>query len=238
MSGDHQPLLLPDAARPISVLKPDSRDQTLLHVLVGSRRVGDVPAERAAALGVRPGAAWTAELAAECAHAMELRRAVRRAGSLLRAAERTRPELKQALRDRGFAEAIAEEAVGKVAASGFLNDEAVTQRAVDRMTGLGRSDEAIRQKLAARGIDPEEADEAIEAADAAPAPDRAAGLAKQLAARLPKGLEAAGRWRRVLAGLSRAGYSEEESLDAARTALGEPPESATAESEPTEPTDE
>lgn len=229
MSGDHQPMLLPDAARPISALKPDSRDQTLLHVLVGSRRVGDVPAERAAALGVKPGAAWTAELAAECAHAMELRRAVRRAGSLLRAAERTRAELKQALRDRGFVEAIAEEAVGKVAASGFLNDEAVTQRAVDRMTGLGRSDEAIRQKLAARGIDPEEAEEAIEAADAAPAPDRAAGLAKQLAARLPKGLAAAVRWRRVLAGLSRAGYSEEESLEAARTALGEPPEAEPAE---------
>ncbi|MCC6949852.1 MAG: RecX family transcriptional regulator [Phycisphaerales bacterium] len=231
MSGDHQPMLLPDAARPISVLKPDSRDHTLLHVLVGSRRVGDVPAERAESLGVRPGAAWTAELAAECTHAMELRRAVRRAGSLLRAAERTRAELKKALRDRGFVEAIAEEAVGKVAASGFLNDEAVTQRAVDRMTGLGRSDEAIRQKLAARGIGPEEAEEAIEAAEAAP--DRAAGLAKQLAARLPKGLAEAGRWRRVLAGLARAGYSEEESLEAARTALGEPPEA-----EPVEPADE
>lgn len=235
MNAHDQPMLLPDAARPISALKPDSRDQTLLHVLVGSRRVGDVPAERAAALGVMPGVPWTPELAAECSHAMELRRAVRRAGSLLRASERTRAELKQALRDRGFVEPIAEEAVARIAASGFLNDEAVTQRAVERMTGLGRSDEAIRHKLAARGIDPDDAAEAIQAAEAPPAPDRAAGLARQLAARLPKGLDIAGRWRRVLAGLGRAGYSPEEAMDAARSVLGEPPEAAV---EPTPPADE
>lgn len=233
MSENDQPMLLPDAARPISVLKPDSRDHSLLHVIVGARRVGDVPAERAAALGVEPGAPWTAELAAECAHAMELRRAMRRVGSLLRASERTRAELKQALRDRGFAESIAEEAVGKVAASGFLNDDAVTARAVERMTGLGRSDEAIRQKLAARGIAPEAASDAIEASEAPPAPDRAAGLARQLAARLPSGLETAARWRRVLAGLARAGYTDEESQDAARSVLGDPPEI-----EPTESADE
>jgi regulatory protein len=155
---------------------------------------------------------------------MELRRAVRRAGSLLRASERTRAELKQALRDRGFVEAIADEAVGKVAASGFLDERAVAERAVERMTGLGRSDEAIRQKLAARGIEPDELDEMIQAFDGTPVPDRAAALAKQLAARLPKGLETVGRWRRVLAGLARAGYSEEQAQEAATSVLGAPPE--------------
>jgi regulatory protein len=101
--------------------------------------------------------------------------------------------------------------VAKIAAAGYLDDTAVARARAAGMRRAGRSKRVISQKLGAKGIDREQAAEALAAADGA---DENAELraAVRLAARrrlgpYRKGARDESTLKRDLAALARGGFS-------------------------------
>ncbi len=207
----------------ISDVQPDRRDPTLSHVRVGSRRVADVPTAQAPALGVRAGEPWTPALADACVHAMETRRAYKRACAMLGRGDVSAAHLRDSLVAAGFSPEVASGTVDRLKASRLVDDHATAERGAEAL--LARRPQAVgalRARLEREGLDPDAIEQAIARVagdDATTAREAAAAIAE----RLEPGLSDAVRWRRMLAGLGRRGFGEEESLDAARAVLGEPP---------------
>lgn len=66
------------AGEVVSRVKVDTRDATIVHVYVGSRKRASVPATDAETLGVAPGATWTPQLQNACELAIGTSAALRR----------------------------------------------------------------------------------------------------------------------------------------------------------------
>lgn len=220
-SPAEQPPLF-DAAARVTDLRPDPKDPTLLQVYVGSRRVSRVPVGAVAGLAIERGVAWTAPLAGACDRAMELRRAIRRAGAILKARGRSTAEIRERLIESGFEASIVAEAIGRLCDQGVLDDAALAQERVEEALRRGPAgDEALRSRLERAGISDATIRDAV--TDAGPPEARALKAVSEVVARLPAGLSAQARWRRVLAGLARRGFDEEQATHAAEQALGPPP---------------
>jgi SOS response regulatory protein OraA/RecX len=225
---DPAPGLFGGEGETVTDLRPDTRDPTLTHVYVARRKAASVPTSRLAAMGLAPGAPWTPDLARACAHALDVRRARRKAAGLLRHGERALHELTAALEAAGFTPAAAREAVDDLSRSGLASDARAAEREIDRRLRRGPvSRESLEARLLARGIDPALAREALDRATGdEPESDRALRAAFAIFESLPDDLSVQAVWRRVRDGLARRGFDPEASLDAARRVLGDPPDDA------------
>lgn len=215
----------------IREVERDPKDGTLTRVIVGKNRRVNVPTAEVEKLGIAPGAAWTPELEAACAGAMELRRALRRAGGLLKTKDRASDAVRVRLEEAGFDAATAAAAVERLKAAKLIDDEALAAKAAESLDRRGPlSPEALRERLMREGLSDEAIDEVV---GDRPGPEvTALADAKLLAARAKPDASPAARWRRVMAGLARHGYDETVALDAARAVLGEPPEDVGNAGEP------
>jgi regulatory protein len=210
-------------AQSITSVRPDSKDPTLVHVMVGGNRRYKAPATDAASLGLAVGAAWTPALAAACEHAMEVRRAMRRAAALLADKPRTRADVSDRLTAAGFAADVVADAVARLERKGLIDDRRLAaDRAAKIAEGAPLGEAAIRERLERGGLEPAAAEEALRSlgGDAAA---RAYGAAVEIEAGLERTIPAHKRWRRLLATLARRGFDEDTAMDAARRVLGEPP---------------
>jgi len=143
---------------------------------------------------------------------------LRRALRWLRAGDKSEAELRRRLADTGFSPDAVDEATLWLKRSGMLNDARTAAGAFASAIARGESGALAAAKLAARGLHVD--------SPAAGDAQRATVAARTLAART-RGVPPEKAWSRVLAGLARRGYSEEVSFDAARAALGQPPDGFT-----------
>ena len=240
-----QPRLIDDAPTPAAVpaptptptptptieeLRPSPRDRALLAVRAGGRIVARLDEALAAELDLRPGVAWTPELAARAAH-LELVGRARRAGvRLLGKSDKTRAELRERLLRAGHAPEVVDDALDRLQRAGALSDERVARRAAeraatDRPAGTG----AVRARLESRGVDAPTTSEATRDLDAPGAElARAKGLITPLAcdARAqPRAGRPGAAHRKALALLARRGFDEDVAMRAIEEVLGPVPDS-------------
>lgn len=125
----------------------------------------------------------------------------------LAARQRSRAELEAVLRRRGVAEEIAEQVLDRLTEVGLVDDEAFAAAFVSSARagrGLGRR--ALAGELRRRGVDPEASEIALAAVGAEDEEATARSLvARRL--RAMEGLPAPVRVRRLIALLTRKGYS-------------------------------
>lgn len=127
---------------------------------------------------------------------------------LLAARPRTKDELRQALRRKGFAEEISERLLGKLADAGLVDDAAFAEvwvRSRHRTRGLGRR--ALVSELKRKGVDPELAVEAAEEIDPETEEHRARELVRKRL-RTMGDVEEQKATRRLLGMLARKGYPQ------------------------------
>lgn len=121
---------------------------------------------------------------------------------------RTRHEMEAYLKRRQYAPQVIAAVMDKLKEYGFVDDEQLSQRAVDSLSRqrLGRG--AIERKLRQRGVDKELAREALDAYR----PEDESENARQLAATLwerYREAEPRKRWQKTTAALARRGFSWE-----------------------------
>lgn len=121
---------------------------------------------------------------------------------------RTRHEMEAYLKRRQYAPQVIAAVMDKLKEYGFVDDEQLSQRAVDSLSRqrLGRG--AIERKLRQRGVDKELAREALDAYR----PENESENARQLAATLwerYREAEPRKRWQKTTAALARRGFSWE-----------------------------
>jgi regulatory protein len=135
-----------------------------------------------------------------------VREAFERAVEAIGRRERTIGELREWLGDRGFEEAVVEDAVGRLIELGELDDERFARRYADDKRELRSwGAERIRESLLRRGIEPALADAAVDACS----DDEELRRAGALLATRPDGLGSEAARARALAFLTRRGYELE-----------------------------
>lgn len=220
-----------EAGEVVSKVKADAKDATLVHVYVGSRKRGSLPAADAERLGVKAGAAWTAELSRACEVSINTRRAVRRATGWLASTELTAAELRERLQLAGFWEVVIDATLAKLQGTFAQRDARAAEAALRKLIRkLPASSERMHEVLDAKGVGEDDAAAAVADATGGES-DEALALraAYRVFEGLPAGLEPSAAWRRVMGALSRRGFSEEAALQAARAVLGEMPEAEAGE---------
>jgi regulatory protein len=177
----------------------------------------DTSAEVLAALGIRAGHIAPEDEIGAALDAEEPVRARERAIRLLAYRERSVTELRSRLVDDGYPEEVAARTVGDLERIGLVDDERFAgslARVLTGVRGMGRS-RALRE-LAAKGVDPEMAREALdENLTPEDEHDHALELARAVASRPGASFD------RVAARLARKGYSVSVSLRATREAFDE-----------------
>lgn len=213
-------------AEVVSRVKTDVRDATLVHVYVGSRKVGSLPLADAEGLGVVPGVAWTMGLKGLCETAINVRRALRRATGWLASGELTVAELRTRLELAGFYQNVIEKVLAKLAGTFAQKDERAADASLRKLLRrLPASNDHMEEVLAARGVGEDDAAAAIaRATDGESDDDLALRAAYRVFAGLPQGLDGSTAWRRVLGALARRGFSEDVAMEAARRVMGDPPD--------------
>jgi regulatory protein len=151
----------------------------------------------------------------------ELRKAMERAGRWLALRQRTERELRARLLQGGFEENIVERALTRLAELKLIDDEAFARQWVEeraRRKGLGPR--ALAAELEAKGISPEVAGAAVEAAAGSEERRAVEWAQRQLGrvADLPVGKQA----QRIRGGLLRRGFELDTAEAATRAVL--PPE--------------
>ncbi|MAY73980.1 MAG: recombination regulator RecX [Phycisphaerae bacterium] len=145
---------------------------------------------------------------------------------LLQTRARSRAELTERLLKRRLPREAVEHVVTRFVETGLVDDDAFARdvvRSEQRHRPAG--DALLRAKLEGHGVDDEVASVAIDELESeASTVARANECARRTAAQLPARLSDRQRWQRVLGALARRGFDAETSYEAARDALGEPPE--------------
>jgi regulatory protein len=135
---------------------------------------------------------------ADAAHAAALR--------LLTTRARTRVELRRRLEERGFQAAAVAETLDRLQRVGLIDDAALAEAVAEGRAERGLDAPAIATELRDRGVDPEVAERAAQAAVPAEArADRCREVAETRLAQL-HGLPPATQLRRLAAYLARRGY--------------------------------
>lgn len=211
----------------VSGIMPSRRDPSLLEIRVDDRRVISLDAESIDQLGIKIGMVWTAELEKRSVHASDVQAAGRRAVRLLAARGRCSFELIAILRELGFVEGVAREAVSRVIALGVLDDHRYAQeyarREIDERPGPRRM---VIDSLVALGYTEAAAAKAFDAAAGSENDlQRAVRAASEAARPRARGLGTASQeWRRLFNLLTRRGFDEQTSMQAIENVLGAPPE--------------
>lgn len=185
-------------------------------VIVGRRRAATLLPAQAEELGIRPGVAWTASLAAAAQRAERVNHAKSLAMRRLAARARTRRELIDSLVGKGVALDIAHEAIDRLAEVGLVSDRQVATAEAERGTARGLSERAVRHAQETRGIAEED-----RAAPAGSERERALEVARAEVARRKGEREAQAVARRVLGVLGRKGYEEDVAREAVAQACRE-----------------
>ncbi|EHR62488.1 regulatory protein RecX [Saccharomonospora cyanea] len=127
---------------------------------------------------------------------------------LLAARPRTKDELRQALRRKGFADDVGERLLGKLDDAGLVDDAAFAETWVrSRHTHRGLARKALIAELKHKGVDPEVAAEAAGEIDAAAEEQRARELVRKKL-RTMVDVDEQKATRRLLGMLARKGYSQ------------------------------
>ncbi len=146
--------------------------------------------------------AWT-----EAMEGPEFRAALEEGARYL-ASPRSRKEVLRKLSQRGYEEAVCEQAADRLASYGYIEDNDLAKRAVETYSARGEGRRRIYQRLIQRGIGRDDIEAALSAYDDASESDRA----KHEAVRLSKqyaSLDKATARRRMGAALARRGFSWE-----------------------------
>jgi regulatory protein len=243
--ADHHP---PGAdAGLITALRPVRGRPDAVAVRVGRARTAIVPASEVAALGLRVGAPWTADLAERCRAAQERLDAFTAAARILARRPRSTADLADRLRRRGCsADAIAH-AVERLTERSLLNDARLARALIAaelERRPVGRARLAVR--LARAGIPPAIARDALrEALEGDDPAARALRAAQRRLARAARARSAAdaratdprAALRRLAAHLARLGFDADTALGAARAALNLRPDDPAPDDEPLHPDD-
>jgi len=149
---------------------------------------------------------------ADAAHAAALR--------LLTTRARTRAELRQRLEQRGFETAAVAEVLARLERVGLVDDAALAETVAEGRAERGLAAPAIAAELRDRGVDPEVAERAAQAA--VPAEDRADRCRQVAEARLAQlvGLPAPTQLRRLASYLTRRGYPPDLAESVVRDLVG------------------
>jgi SOS response regulatory protein OraA/RecX len=149
---------------------------------------------------------------ADAAHAAALR--------LLTTRARTRAELRQRLAQRGFEAGAVAEALARLERVGLVDDAALAETVAGGRAERGLDAPAIAAELRDRGVDPELAERAAQAA--VPAEDRADRCRQVAQARLAQlaDLPAPTQLRRLASYLARRGYPPDLAESVARDLVG------------------
>jgi regulatory protein len=200
----------------ITALEPDPRRTGTVRIEIDEERFGSVPHEIAAAEGLVPGLAVSAELRERLTRAADEEAAYRTA---LRSLERrafARYDLGRRLRRKGHPGHAVESALEHAASLGLLDDAAFARNYVQTRTARGRGPSRLVSDPLAMGVERSLIDRAVAAEwAAAEGPDRTEvprALAVARAARL-SGLPAPVKRRRLLAYLARRGFTGREVTD-------------------------
>ncbi len=162
--------------------------------MIGRRSTGSRPVRRADSGDLENSKA----VSEDAAHAAALR--------LLESRARTRLELEQRLRRRGFEAGAIERVLDRLGAVGLVDDEAFARDLASSRVEQGVDAPRIVVELKDRGVDPDLA--ARIAGESAPPTDRADRCRELAGARLAKlrGLRPEVQYRRLAAYLTRRGY--------------------------------
>lgn len=133
--------------------------------------------------------------------------------------DRTRAELDRALRSRGVPDEVADQVLERFTEVGLVDDEAFAARWVETADRRLRSRTGLRQELAAKGVDPEIARDAVGSRDDDAEYAAALALARKRAAATREAPPQV-RYRRVLGALARRGFGAPIAHRAVRAALG------------------
>jgi regulatory protein len=211
----------------VTGIMPTRRDPSLLEIRVEDRRVISLDAESIDLLGIKIGTAWTSELEKKSMRAADVQTAGRRAVRLLAARGRCSFELITILRELGFVEDVAREAVARVIALGVLDDHRYAQeyarREIDERPGPKRP---VIESLMKLGYTEAAATKAFEAAAGSENDlQRAVRAASDAARPRARGLGVASQeWRRLFNLLTRRGFDEHVAMQAIEVVLGPPPD--------------
>jgi len=126
---------------------------------------------------------------------------------LLATRERSRAELRQRLRTKGFHLDAIEAALDRLAETGLQSDDRFAERYAAEMAARGKASRLIRTELRGKGIDIELSASAA-TVDPNEEVERARGLARARAARM-RGIPPEARARRIAGWLARRGYDGE-----------------------------
>lgn len=205
----------------VSVVRELAGSPKRVSVLVGRRRVAVLLSTQALELGLAPGVAWTDEMAARAGRLERVNAAKAMAMRRLAARARSRAEMLAWLGEKGFDAGVASEAVERLAEVGLIRDEDVAAEEARRGTAKGLSGRAIRERLAARGVDGS-GDGSAQMSDRERALDVARGIVgAELSRRAAGSVDVNVLARRTFGALSRKGYEEEGAREAVERALGE-----------------
>lgn len=195
----------------------------VVSIRVGRASGGAVRSSVAARLGVKPGAAWTAELRAEVLAAIAADKAREYAVKIAAGRPLTRMQVQQKLAQRGVAFGAARLIAEDLAARGIIDESALAEHVARGAFARKQSGKSlVVAKLRRKGVDAKTAQKAADLAeaDAGVEPREAAiALARRKAARSPKGLEPRAAQRRVYAFLARRGFDPETCMAAVREAF-------------------
>lgn len=231
-----KPKTFAETVRAPKVVGADGRGRVVTRVLpvvdepeavsirVGRASAGRMGAAAAARLGIREGAAWTAELREEFIKELALGRA--RVHALRAAAARplSRRQLRDRLTHRGLDAGAAQRIADELAERGVINEAALARHVAQGELSRGKSGTMlVVAKLRRRGIEAGMAGKATAdaASDVGYDPrEGAMTLARKKARTLPKGLDARAAQRRVYGYLARRGFDPGTCIEATRAALG------------------
>lgn len=193
----------------ITAIEPQVRHRDRVNVYVDGEWVAGVHAEVAAAAGLRPGQAITAEELLALVRAEELRRVRDSALRFLGYRARSRAEVRRRLLEKGFDEGLIDETVSALERSGLINDAEFSQSRVRARTGsrpLGPI--RIAAELRQKGVERELIDEALEAVDPETEMDLALAVGRRKIEQL-RGEDLRTARRKLGAALMRRGFSSE-----------------------------
>lgn len=194
----------------VTALEPDRKDPRRVVVRCGRRVAARVDEKAIGALSLTVGAALDAVLLTEL-QSVENELDARDAGlRLLRVKARSRAEMINRLKAKGFDARIAERAAARLEGVGLIDDQALAADLTQREAQRGSSRRLVEAKLQARGVD----------AQPGPMDDEATALSEARAKLASsRGLDCAAAARRVLAHLARRGFDEDAAREATERAM-------------------
>jgi len=207
------------AAGTVTAIEPVRSDPTRRRILIGRTVAATLSDRDVEALGIDIGTRWTATLAGRVDRTIAMTKARTKALSMLGRSARTHGEIIAGLEKARFDGAIARAVAGELVEQGWVDDAQLATDAAEALSQRHVSHEMIAEKLRARHLPDDVAEEAASAALAEiDHVARATAFIKQKLAG-KRGTPSPRDLRRMLGGLARKGF-EEDDITAAFRSLG------------------